>query len=95
MLYSKFCWLRQTVQFLSIRFLLNVCFSLLISSRLLVSKCSEEVFIKKETLAPVFSVSFTKFLRTPFLKEQLRWLVLSFVINGELLPGNLHLLKGV
>ena len=33
-------------------------------------------FIKKETLAREFSVNFAKFLRAPFLKEHLRWLLL-------------------
>ena len=34
-------------------------------------------FIKKETLAQVFSVNFEKFLRIPFLTERLRWLLLN------------------
>ena len=34
--------------------------------------------LKKETLAQVFSVNFTKFLRTPFLTEQHRWLLLTY-----------------
>ena len=33
-------------------------------------------FIKKETLHRCFPVNFAKFLRTPFLTEQLRWLLL-------------------
>ena len=33
-------------------------------------------FIKKETLTQVFSVNFGKFLRTPFFKEHLWWLLL-------------------
>ena len=33
-------------------------------------------FIKKETLTKVFSCEITKFLRTPFVTEQLRWLLL-------------------
>ena len=33
-------------------------------------------FIKKETIAQVFPVNFAKFLRTPFLIEHLRWLLL-------------------
>ena len=36
--------------------------------------------IKKETLAQVFPVNFAKFLRTPFFTEDLRWLLLLFVI---------------
>ena len=36
-------------------------------------------FIKKETLAQVFSVNFAKFLRTPFFTEHLQWLLLLFV----------------
>ena len=39
------------------------------------------IFIKKETLAQVYSVNFTKFLRTPFLKEHLWWLLLPFFIR--------------
>ena len=35
-------------------------------------------FIKKETLAQVFSVNFEKFLRTRSLTEQLRWLLLFY-----------------
>ena len=34
-------------------------------------------FIKKETLAQLFSCEFAKFLRTPFLTEQFRWLLLQ------------------
>ena len=34
-------------------------------------------FIKKETLTQVFSCNFVKFLRTPFLTEHLRWLLLN------------------
>ena len=39
----------------------------------------EEVcnFIKKETLEQVFPVNLAKFLRTPFLKEHLWWLLLT------------------
>ena len=33
-------------------------------------------FIYKETLAQVFPVNFAKFLKTPFLTEYLRWLLL-------------------
>ena len=33
-------------------------------------------FIQKETLAQVFSVNFLKLLRTPFLTEHRRWLLL-------------------
>ena len=33
-------------------------------------------FIKKETLHRCFPVNFAKFLRTPFLTEHLRWLLL-------------------
>ena len=35
-------------------------------------------FIKKESLAHVFSWKFLKFLRTPFFTEHLRWLLLNF-----------------
>ena len=35
-------------------------------------------FIKKETLAQVFSVNFVKFLRTPFFIGHLWWLLLRF-----------------
>ena len=42
-------------------------------------------FIKKETLAQVFSCEIAKFLRKPFFKEHLRWLLLFFhVINNYL-----------
>ena len=34
-------------------------------------------FIKKETLAQVFSVDFVKFLITPFFIEHLGWLLLN------------------
>ena len=34
-------------------------------------------FIKKETLAQAFPVNFVKFLRAPFLIEQLHWLFLK------------------
>ena len=36
-------------------------------------------FIKIETLAQVFSCNLAKFLRTLFLTEHLRWLLLSYV----------------
>ena len=36
--------------------------------------------IKKEALAQMFSCEFFEFLRTPFLKEHLRRLLLLFVI---------------
>ena len=39
----------------------------------LASACN---FIKKETLTKVFSCEFAEFLRTPFLTEHLRWLLL-------------------
>ena len=35
-------------------------------------------FIKKETLAQVFFSAFCKFLRTPFFKKHLWWLLLLF-----------------
>ena len=34
-------------------------------------------FIKKESLVQMFSCEFSKFLRTPFLPERLRWLLLG------------------
>ena len=34
-------------------------------------------FIKKETLDRCFPMNFAKFLRTPFFKEHLRWLLLN------------------
>ena len=37
-------------------------------------------FIKKETLAQVFSCEFCEFLTTPFLTEHLRWLHLTIFI---------------
>ena len=37
-------------------------------------------FIKKETLAQVFSCEFCKILRPPFLKEHLRWQLLTFTL---------------
>ena len=37
------------------------------------------LFIKKETLAQVFSVNFVKFLRTPFSIEHLLWLLLKWL----------------
>ena len=37
-------------------------------------------FIKKETLHRCFPVNFAKFLRTPFLTEHLRWLLLVKVL---------------
>ena len=39
-------------------------------------------FIKKETLAQVFPVEFAKFLRTPFLTEHLRWLLLQWKVHS-------------
>ena len=44
-------------------------------------KAQECNFIKKENLAQVFSCQFAKFLRTPFLTEHPRWLLLSLVYN--------------
>ena len=43
------------------------------------------IFIKKETMAQVFSVNFAKFLSTPFLKELLRWLLLhlAYIISKK------------
>ena len=41
-----------------------------------------KAFSKKETLAQVFPVNFAKFLRTPFLTEHLRWLLLKTWINS-------------
>ena len=42
------------------------------------------LFIKKETLAQVFSVNFVKFLRTPCFMEHLWWLLLeSFMYTGN------------
>ena len=38
-------------------------------------------FIKKETLYRCFPVNFEKFLRTPFYKEHLWWLLLKFVTS--------------
>ena len=46
-------------------------------------------FIKKETLAQVFSCEFCEFLKTPFLAEHLRWLLLS--IAFMLLNTNLSI----
>ena len=46
---------------------------LLIKLQAAASSCN---FIKKETLAQVFSCNFVKFLRRPFLTEQLWWLLL-------------------
>ena len=37
-------------------------------------------FIKKESLAQVFSCEFAKFLRTPFFTEHLYWLLLANVL---------------
>ena len=39
-------------------------------------------FIKIETLTQVFPVNFPKFLRTPFLREHLRWLLLVLTNFG-------------
>ena len=39
-------------------------------------------FIKKETLVQVFPVEFAKFLRTPFLTEHLRWLLLQWKVHS-------------
>ena len=44
-------------------------------------------FIKKESLAQVFSVNFAKFPRTPFLIEHLRWLLLIVICKWYLLAG--------
>ena len=42
-------------------------------------------FIEKETLAQVyFPVNFPKFLRTPFLTEHLRWLLLTIVARSTM-----------
>ena len=42
-------------------------------------KCPcQSLFIKKETLAQVFSVNFAKFLRTPSLQNTSGWLLLTF-----------------
>ena len=53
----------------------HLCWSLLLIK---LQACN---FVKKETLAQVFCVftpvNFVKFLRTPFLKEHLRWLFLN------------------
>ena len=38
-------------------------------------------FIKKEALAQVFSCEFCEFLRTPFLTEHLRWLLLKYATS--------------
>ena len=40
--------------------------------------CARVSFLKKGLWHRCFPVSFTKFLRTPFLKEHLRWLLLAF-----------------
>ena len=40
-------------------------------------------FIKKETLAQVISCEFAKFLKTPFLTEHLRWLLLKKKNNNN------------
>ena len=55
---------------------LGVIYKLKVSSHV---KQSVYNFIKKETLAQVFSYEFAKFLRTPFFTEHLRWLFLSHV----------------
>ena len=38
-------------------------------------------FIKKETLAKVFSCEFVEIYKTTFLTEYLRWLLLAFRVN--------------
>ena len=43
-------------------------------------------FIKKETLAQVFSCELAKFLITPFLTEQLWWLLLDLVLVKQNCP---------
>ena len=43
-------------------------------------------FIKKETLAQVFSCEFCKIVKNTFLAEHLRWLLLITIIKG-LLPN--------
>ena len=52
----------------------NTCARVSFLIKLQVSACN---FVKKETLAQVFSCEFCEFLRTPFLTEHLRWLLLT------------------
>ena len=40
-----------------------------------------------------FPVKFTKFLRTPFFTEQLRWLVVHFITYERLIVGKNHFLE--
>ena len=41
-------------------------------------------FIKKENLAQVFPVNLAKFLRTPSLREHLRWLRLKYLLQERM-----------
>ena len=48
-------------------------------------------FIKKETLAQVFSVNFAKFLRTPFSQDILRVTALDILMQITIYNVNLSL----
>ena len=48
------------------------------------SKFTENTFIKKEASIQVFSCDFAKFVRTPFLIENLQWLLLFLLTGGDI-----------
>ena len=51
--------------------------------KIVVLKNFANVFIKKEAPTQVFSLKFTKFLRTPFFTQHLKWLPLFIYITGR------------
>ena len=58
----------------------NTCAKVSFLIKLLAEACN---FVKKETLAHVFSYEFSKILRTPFLTDHLRWLLLYRTSSPE------------
>ena len=56
---------------------LQACYHHIETSQLICYDGNMPATLKKETSAQVFSVNFVKFLRTPFLKDHLWWLLLQ------------------
>ena len=57
------------------------CFATLLKSHFCIQACN---FIKRETLAQVFSCEFYEIFKNTFLTEHLRWLLLTFYSESTL-----------
>ena len=69
-----------------------------ISQNLQENTCSRvrpATLLKKRLWRRWFPVNFAKFLRTSFLTEHLRWLLLSLMYNKPLSPSSWNIMKSI